>query len=151
MTVKLPKTSSVVLASDVVYLEENLDKNLIPPIPTDREVRATPIAAISASAGPQHQQRAIFYGHDPEIFKASKEAPILRLILTGADISSRSVLTGLRRTADLTRQLTAVSATAFSTLYDHSRPSPRRRAKVLRPARRLSTIRRSASANVTAR
>jgi glyoxylase-like metal-dependent hydrolase (beta-lactamase superfamily II) len=31
--VKLPKTGSVILTSDVVYLKENLDKNLIPPIP----------------------------------------------------------------------------------------------------------------------
>ena len=33
VTVKLPKTGSVILTSDVVYLKENLDKNLIPPIP----------------------------------------------------------------------------------------------------------------------
>ena len=33
VVVKLPKTGSVILTSDVVYLKENLDKNLIPPIP----------------------------------------------------------------------------------------------------------------------
>src|SRR5438094_492306 len=32
VVVKLPKTGSVILTSDVVYLKENLDKNLIPPI-----------------------------------------------------------------------------------------------------------------------
>src|SRR5947208_4234552 len=31
--VRLPKTGTVVLTSDVVYLKENLEKNLIPPIP----------------------------------------------------------------------------------------------------------------------
>ena len=33
VVVKLPKTGTVILTSDVVYLKENLDKNLIPPIP----------------------------------------------------------------------------------------------------------------------
>src|SRR5215472_8114363 len=33
VVVRLPKTGSVILTSDVVYLKENLDKNLIPPIP----------------------------------------------------------------------------------------------------------------------
>ena len=33
MVVKLPKTGSAILTSDVVYLAESLDKNLIPPIP----------------------------------------------------------------------------------------------------------------------
>src|SRR5260370_5664724 len=36
MVVKLPKTGTAILTSDVVYLTESLDKNLIPPIPGTR-------------------------------------------------------------------------------------------------------------------
>jgi glyoxylase-like metal-dependent hydrolase (beta-lactamase superfamily II) len=75
MTVKLPKTGTVILTSDVVYLKENLDKNLIPPIP----------GTVSPGDAYRSYQRVrqirdvnnaqIFYGHDPEVFKATKHAP----------------------------------------------------------------------------
>jgi glyoxylase-like metal-dependent hydrolase (beta-lactamase superfamily II) len=75
MVVKLPKTGSVILTSDVVYLKENLDKNLIPPIP----------GTVSPGDAYRSYQRVrlirdannaqIFYGHDPEVFKATKHAP----------------------------------------------------------------------------
>jgi glyoxylase-like metal-dependent hydrolase (beta-lactamase superfamily II) len=75
MVVKLPKTGSVILTSDVVYLKENLDKNLIPPIPgtwgpTDAYRSYDRIRHIRDVENAQ-----IFYGHDPEIFKATKKAP----------------------------------------------------------------------------
>jgi len=75
LVVKLPKTGSVILTSDVVYLKENLDKNLIPPIP----------GTVSPGDAYRSYQRVrlirdannaqIFYGHDPEVFKATKHAP----------------------------------------------------------------------------
>src|SRR5438477_147029 len=75
VTVKLPKTGTVILTSDVVYLKENLDKNLIPPIP----------GTVNPGDAYRSYQRVrlirdannaqIFYGHDPEIFKATKKAP----------------------------------------------------------------------------
>jgi glyoxylase-like metal-dependent hydrolase (beta-lactamase superfamily II) len=73
--VKLPKTGSVILTSDVVYLKENLDKNLIPPVPgvthpIDAYKSYSKIRFIRDSENAQ-----IFYGHDPEVFKATKHAP----------------------------------------------------------------------------
>jgi glyoxylase-like metal-dependent hydrolase (beta-lactamase superfamily II) len=72
---RLPKTGSVIMTSDVVYLKENLDKNLIPGIPGV----SNPIDAYKSY---QHirlirdtENAKILYGHDPEIFKATKVAP----------------------------------------------------------------------------
>ncbi len=72
---KLPKTGAVIMTSDVVYLQENLDKNLIPPIPgTSNPIDAYKsyqrIRQLRDSEGAR-----IFYGHDPEVFKATKHAP----------------------------------------------------------------------------
>lgn len=73
--VRLPKTGSVILTSDVVYLKESLDKNLIPPIPGVTH----PIDAYKSYSRIRHirdtENARIFYGHDPEIFKATKVAP----------------------------------------------------------------------------
>ena len=73
--VRLPKTGSVILTSDVVYLKESLDKNLIPPIPGVTH----PIDAYKSYQRIRHIRDAegakIFYGHDPEVFKATKVAP----------------------------------------------------------------------------
>ncbi len=73
--VKLPKTGSVILTSDVVYLKESLDKNLIPPIPGTW----SPSASYESYARMRHvrdtENAQIFYGHDPEIFKTTKKAP----------------------------------------------------------------------------
>lgn len=73
--VKLPKTGSVILTSDVVYLKESLDKNLIPPIPGTWN----PAMSYESYARIRHvrdsENAQIFYGHDPEAFKATKKAP----------------------------------------------------------------------------
>ncbi len=73
--VRLPKTGSVIMTSDVVYLKENLDKNLIPGIPGV----SNPIDAYKSYQRIRHirdsENAQIFYGHDPEIFKATKQAP----------------------------------------------------------------------------
>jgi glyoxylase-like metal-dependent hydrolase (beta-lactamase superfamily II) len=72
---RLPKTGSVIMTSDVVYLKENLDKNLIPGIPGV----SNPIDAYKAYQRIRHirdtENAKILYGHDPEIFKATKVAP----------------------------------------------------------------------------
>jgi N-acyl homoserine lactone hydrolase len=73
--VKLPKTGTVVLTSDVVYLKENLDKNLIPPIPgtwspQDAYESTAKVRMIRDVQGAQ-----VFFGHDMEVFKATKKAP----------------------------------------------------------------------------
>lgn len=72
---KLPKTGAVIMTSDVVYLKENLDKNLIPPIPGS----SNPIDAYKSYQRIRQIRDAegakIFYGHDPEVFKATKQAP----------------------------------------------------------------------------
>ncbi len=72
---RLPKTGAVILTSDVVYLKENLDKNLIPPIPGT----SNPIDAYKSYQKIRHirdsENAKIFYGHDPEVFKATKVAP----------------------------------------------------------------------------
>lgn len=72
---RLPKSGPVIMTSDVVYLKENLDKNLIPPVPGVSH----PIDALKAYQRIRHIRDAegarIFYGHDPEVFKATKVAP----------------------------------------------------------------------------
>jgi len=72
--VKLPKTGTVVLTSDVVYLKESLDKNLIAPIPGT----VSPKDAYESMAKirlARDMGGQVFYGHDPEVFKATKKAP----------------------------------------------------------------------------
>lgn len=73
--VRLPKTGPVILTSDVAYLKENLDKNLIPSLPGVTH----PIDAYKAYQRIRHirdsEGARIFYGHDPEVFKATKLAP----------------------------------------------------------------------------
>lgn len=72
---RLPKTGAVIMTSDVVYLKENLDKNLIPPVPGV----SNPIDAYKSYQRIRHirdsENAKIFYGHDPEIFKSTKKAP----------------------------------------------------------------------------
>jgi N-acyl homoserine lactone hydrolase len=72
---RLPKTGSVIMTSDVVYLKENLDKNLIPGSPGV----SNPIDAYKSYQRIRQIRDAegakIFYGHDPEVFKATKQAP----------------------------------------------------------------------------
>lgn len=72
---RLPKTGSVIMTSDVVYLQESLEKNLIPPIPGV----SLPIDAYKSYQKIRFIRDAenakIFYGHDPEVFKATKVAP----------------------------------------------------------------------------
>ena len=73
--VRLKNTGPVILTSDTVYLKENLDKNLIPPIPGTWSPKGMyegyqHIRQIRDTEGAQ-----VFMAHDPELFKATKHAP----------------------------------------------------------------------------
>lgn len=73
--VRLKNTGPVILTSDTVYLQENLDKNLIPPIPGTWSPKGMyegyqHIRQIRDTEGAQ-----LFMAHDPELFKAAKHAP----------------------------------------------------------------------------
>src|SRR5262249_28401740 len=73
--VRLKKTGAVILTSDTVYLKENLDKNLIPPIPgtwsptrmCEGDHRHRPVR--------DTENAQLFIAHDAELFKATKHAP----------------------------------------------------------------------------
>ena len=72
---RLKNTGPVILTSDTVYLKENLDKNLIPPIPGTWSPKGMyegyqRIRLIRDTEGAQ-----LFMAHDPELFKAAKHAP----------------------------------------------------------------------------
>jgi glyoxylase-like metal-dependent hydrolase (beta-lactamase superfamily II) len=73
--VRLPNTGTVILTSDVIYLKENLDKNLLPGVPAVTH----PLGMYEAYQKIRHirdvENAQIFYAHDPEIFKATKKAP----------------------------------------------------------------------------
>ena len=73
--VRLKNTGPVILTSDTVYLMENLEKNLIPPIPGTWNPKGMyegyqRIRMIRDLEGAQ-----LFMAHDPELFKAAKHAP----------------------------------------------------------------------------
>ncbi|HSB41338.1 MAG TPA: N-acyl homoserine lactonase family protein [Methylomirabilota bacterium] len=73
--VRLPKTGTVILTSDVVYLKESLEKNLIPPIPGTWSPMAMYESYQKMRLVRDGERASIFYGHDPEVFKATKQAP----------------------------------------------------------------------------
>jgi N-acyl homoserine lactone hydrolase len=73
--VRLKNTGPVILTSDTVYLMENLEKNLIPPIPGTWNPKGMyegyqRIRMIRDLEGAQ-----LFMAHDLELFKAAKHAP----------------------------------------------------------------------------
>jgi N-acyl homoserine lactone hydrolase len=73
--VRLPKTGTVILTSDVVYLKESLEKNLIPPIPGTWNPSAMYDSYQKLRVVRDGEGASIFYGHDPDVFKATKQAP----------------------------------------------------------------------------
>jgi len=73
--VRLPKTGTVVLTSDVVYLKESLEKNLIPPIPGTWSPMGMYEGYQKVRLVRDAEKASIFYAHDPEVFKATKQAP----------------------------------------------------------------------------
>jgi N-acyl homoserine lactone hydrolase len=75
MVVRLPKTGTVVLTSDAVYLQENLDKNILPSIGSVYD----PVGMLDAYAWVRRVRDVegadIIYAHDPDTFKAHKHSP----------------------------------------------------------------------------
>jgi N-acyl homoserine lactone hydrolase len=73
--VRLPKTGTVVLTSDAVYLQENLDKNILPSVGSVYD----PVGMLDAYAWVRRVRDTegadIIYAHDPDTFKAHKHAP----------------------------------------------------------------------------
>jgi N-acyl homoserine lactone hydrolase len=75
LVVRLPKTGTVVLTSDAVYLQENLDKNLLPSVGSVYD----PPGMLDAYAWVRRlhdtEKADVIYAHDPDVFKAHKHAP----------------------------------------------------------------------------
>jgi len=75
LVVRLPKTGTVVLPGDAIYLKENLDKNLLPDIGS----AYNPVGMLEAYEWVrelQARERAdVIFSHDPDVFKARKHAP----------------------------------------------------------------------------
>jgi glyoxylase-like metal-dependent hydrolase (beta-lactamase superfamily II) len=75
MVVRLPKTGTVVLTSDAVYLQENLDKNILPSVGSVYD----PVGMLDAYAWVRRvrdlEGADIIYAHDPDTFKAHKHSP----------------------------------------------------------------------------
>ena len=73
--VKLKNTGSVILTSDTVYLQESLDKNLIPPIPGTWSPTGVYEGYQNIRRIRDVEKAKLFIAHDPELFKATKHAP----------------------------------------------------------------------------
>ncbi len=73
--VKLPKTGTVIMTSDCVYLQENLEKGLLPSLSATWSPSGMYEAYAKIKEIRDTQNAALFIAHDPELFKASKKAP----------------------------------------------------------------------------
>jgi glyoxylase-like metal-dependent hydrolase (beta-lactamase superfamily II) len=75
LVVRLPKTGTVVLTSDAVYLKENLDKNILPSVGSVYD----PVGMLDAYAWVKRLQDSegadVIFAHDPDVFKAHKHSP----------------------------------------------------------------------------
>ena len=75
MVVRLPKTGTVVLTSDAIYLKENLDKNLLPSVGSVYD----PVGMLDAYAWVRRVMDSegadVIFAHDPDVFKAHKHSP----------------------------------------------------------------------------
>jgi hypothetical protein len=75
VVVRLPKSGTAVLTSDAVYLQENLDKNILPSIGSVYN----PPGMLDAYAWVRRvrdmEGASIFMAHDPDAFKAQKHSP----------------------------------------------------------------------------
>lgn len=75
MVVRLPNHGTVVLTSDAVYLQENLDKNILPSVGSVYD----PTGMLDAYAWVKRLRDTegadIIFAHDPDNFKAHKQSP----------------------------------------------------------------------------
>jgi glyoxylase-like metal-dependent hydrolase (beta-lactamase superfamily II) len=73
--VRLAKTGHVILTSDCVYLQESLDKGLIPPIPGTWSPMGMYQGYAKIKLIRDTENAKLFIAHDAELFKATKHAP----------------------------------------------------------------------------
>ncbi|HEV2548745.1 MAG TPA: N-acyl homoserine lactonase family protein [Stellaceae bacterium] len=73
--VRLPKTGAVILTSDCVYLQESLEKGLIPPIPGTFSPMGMYQGYAKIRLIRDTENAKLFIAHDAELFKATKHAP----------------------------------------------------------------------------
>ena len=75
MVVRLPKTGLVVLTTDVCYLIENLQKDILPSV----SLAYDPAGMLDAYSWIKHLMAAegadVIFAHDPETFKQHKHSP----------------------------------------------------------------------------
>jgi len=75
MVVRLPKTGTVLLTSDAIYLQENLDKNILPSVGSVY----SPTGMLDAYAWAKRlrdlENADILMAHDPDNFKAHSHSP----------------------------------------------------------------------------
>jgi N-acyl homoserine lactone hydrolase len=73
--VHLPKTGSVILTSDAVYLQENLDKSILPSLAATWNPGAMYATYAKIRQIRDTENAKVFIAHDTEGFKATKKAP----------------------------------------------------------------------------
>ena len=75
MVVRLPKTGTVLLTSDAIYLQENLDKNILPSVGSVY----SPTGMLDAYAWAKRlrdlENADILMARDPDNFKAHSHSP----------------------------------------------------------------------------
>jgi N-acyl homoserine lactone hydrolase len=75
LVVRLPKTGTVVLTSDAVYLEENLDKNILPSVGSVYDPPGMLDAYAWVKRVRDEEGADVIFAHDPDVFKAHKHSP----------------------------------------------------------------------------
>ena len=75
MIVRLPHHGTVVLTSDAVYLQENLDNNKLPGIGSAYNPPGMLDAYAWVRQVRDREGADIIYAHDPDVFKAHKQSP----------------------------------------------------------------------------
>lgn len=73
--VRLPKTGLVILTSDVCYLKESLDKNILPSIGLTYDPTGMLDAYAYIKRARDNEKGDVIFAHDPDTFKAHKHAP----------------------------------------------------------------------------
>jgi N-acyl homoserine lactone hydrolase len=75
LVVRLPKTGTVVLTSDAVYLKENLDRNILPSVGSVYDPPGMLDAYAWVKRVRDEEHGDIIYAHDPDVFKEHKHSP----------------------------------------------------------------------------
>ena len=75
LVVRLPKSGTAVLTSDAVYLQENLDKNILPSIGSVYNPPGMLDAYAWVRRVRDSEGASVFMAHDPDAFKTQKHSP----------------------------------------------------------------------------